>query len=312
MRFFLGTHEVCWLERVPASLFISRRRLAPRKRLPRALRAWALDSGGFSELSGHGAWTLDARQYAGEVRRFSQQIGRLEWAAVQDWMCEPAILRRTGLSIAEHQARTITSFEDLCSLAPELPWVPVLQGWRMADYLRHLEMYERRGHSLNRWPLVGIGTMCRRQSTEEATQILSRLAACGLRLHGFGVRIGALRRGAAEHLISADSLAWSLRARFTEPLPGCTHRNCANCERFALNWLRRVQREIHRSATEVGMRRACALGVRLGRPPGALPNLSKVLKLLQRGSSVRQVAALLDCSEWVARRALAACVKKGR
>lgn len=309
MRFFLRTHQVDWLERVPATLFISRRRLARRKRFPHALRPWALDSGGFTELSQQGAWTLDARQYAREVRRFSQAIGRSEWAAIQDWMCEPAILRKTGLSIAAHQDRTLASFEDLLTAAPELPWVPVLQGWQLADYLRHLEMYERRGHDLRQRPLVGIGTLCRRQSTGEALAILSRLAACGLRLHGFGLKVGAFRLGAAVHWVCADSLSWSLRARFSEPLPCCTHGTCANCERFALLWLRRIQREIHRSATQGGMQRARTLGVKLGRPQQDLPNLHRVLRLWRRGASVRAVAAELNCSEWTARRALSACAK---
>lgn len=132
MRFYLGTHQVGWLATLSASLFVSRRRLVTRKRLPRALRPWALDSGGFSELALASTWTLSAGEYVCEVRRYSSEIGRLEWAAIQDWMCEPGMLRRTGLSIAEHQVRTISSYEELLQLAPGLPWVPVLQGGRCA------------------------------------------------------------------------------------------------------------------------------------------------------------------------------------
>ena len=41
------------------------------------------------------------------------QIGRMDFAAVQDWMCEPEIVVKTGLSIAEHQRRTVA---NLCAL----------------------------------------------------------------------------------------------------------------------------------------------------------------------------------------------------
>lgn len=43
-------------------------------------------------------------------------------------MCEPIMLHKTGLSIAEHQARTLSYYEELLQLAPKLPWVLVLQG----------------------------------------------------------------------------------------------------------------------------------------------------------------------------------------
>lgn len=49
--FYLGTSEVRWLGQANVPLFISHRRLAPRKSFPRALTGWALDSGGFTELS---------------------------------------------------------------------------------------------------------------------------------------------------------------------------------------------------------------------------------------------------------------------
>ena len=37
-------------------------------------------------------------------------------------------------------------------------------------------------------------------------------------------------------LASADSMAWSFDARRTDPLPGHTHKSCANCLEYALRW----------------------------------------------------------------------------
>ena len=237
--FFLGTHQVVWLERLKVPLFISARRLRGRKHLPRARTLWALDSGGFKELELHGQWLLTARDYVALVRRCRTDVGRLQWAAIQDWMCEPHILGRTGLTVREHQLRTIHSYEALQDLAPEVPWLPVLQGWAQADYLRHLDLYASRGHDLAQLPLVGIGSVCRRQRTQEAADIVRSLAAEGLRLHAFGFKKQGLAK-VGQLLASSDSLAWSLDARLSPPLPGCPHFSCSSCPRFALRWRHRL------------------------------------------------------------------------
>jgi hypothetical protein len=217
-------------------LFVSRRRLIGRKSLPRAICDWALDSGGFTELE-RGGWGIGPADYVREVRRYRDEIGRLQWAPVQDWMCEPWMVASTGLTVEEHQRRTVISYLELMGLAPEVPWVPVLQGWEADDYLRCAEMYAAAGVDLERLAVVGLGSVCRRQHMREAERIVRRLAP--LRLHGFGVKTTGLARF-ADALVSSDSLAWSAGARRQPPLPGCPHRNCANCPRWALAWRQRI------------------------------------------------------------------------
>src|SRR5262245_55513912 len=138
MKFFLGTHKPNWLRDVSIPLFVSRRTLANWKTPPRARHQWALDSGGFSELSMYGEWRTPSDQYLSEVRRFREEVGNLEWAAIQDWMCEPFILAKTGKTVAEHQERTIDSYIRLKE-SMDFSWTPVLQGWSPADYWRHWE-----------------------------------------------------------------------------------------------------------------------------------------------------------------------------
>lgn len=243
--FYLGTHHPGWLGKTDMPLFVSRRRLAGRKTFPRAVQSWALDSGGFTELSMLGRWTVSPAQYAGEVRRFSEEIGNLRWAAIQDWMCEPWITAKTGLTVRDHQQRTIESYQELLNLAPDLPWVPVLQGWQPADYHRHVDAYRRAGFDLEKLPLVGIGSVCRRQHTGMVEELIEDLCGTGIRLHGFGFKIKGLLR--VSHLLtSSDSMAWSMAARMSDPLPGCTHRSCANCILFASKWYERVVRMIER------------------------------------------------------------------
>jgi len=253
--FYLGVHQPNWLATMDVPLFVSFTRLRDRDTLWEAKARWAMDSGGFSELKLRGTWTISPMQYASVVRRCVTEIGKLDWAAIQDWMCEPIIRERTGLSVVEHQCLTIRSLLDLRALAPELPWTPVVQGWSWPDYDRHVEMYARHGIDLTREPIVGVGSVCRRQDTLAAGAIFAALRGAGVeRLHGFGLKTSGLV-DSAPLLTSADSTAWSDQARRSDPLAGHKHGadgkgKCNNCPEYALWWRQQVLSKI-----DEGMRR---------------------------------------------------------
>jgi len=237
LAFYLGARQPHWLWRADFPLFVSHRQLARRRRALRpASCRWALDSGGFTELPLHGRWVTPAEDYAAAVAEYAARIGGLDFAAPQDWMCEPFMIARTGLSVTEHLHRTVDNYLTLRRLTPDLPIMPSVQGWRLADYLACLELYASAGVDLAALPRVGLGSVCRRQSTAEIAVIVIELARRGLRLHGFGVTTGGLHLYG--HLLtSADSMAWSYAARRAPALPGCTgHRNCANCLAYATRW----------------------------------------------------------------------------
>lgn len=204
----------------------------------------------------HGGWILPAPAYVALVRRFHDEIGGMVFAAPQDWMCEPVMLEKTGLNIAEHQRRSVASYVELRDLAPDLPFMPVLQGWTRSDYLRCWELFEAAGVDLAACPIVGVGTVCRRQHGAEAVAIFSALR--GLKLHGFGVKLKGLEN-AAHLLASADSMAWSAHARRQPTMCGSkTHRNCANCMTYALQW----QEKADRLATAPPQKQASLFGGR--------------------------------------------------
>lgn len=247
--FYLGTHQPGWLAKAGVPLFISHRRLAGYRRLPRARAGWALDSGGFSEMSMYGEWRTTPAAYVAAVERYDGQIGQLKWAAPQDWMCEPFMLAKTGLTVAEHQQRTVANFLDLrelwgqrqAAIPPDrrrpCPFIPVLQGWAIDDYWRCADLYDRSGVHLAEYLLVGLGSICRRQATGEIGLIVRSLGQT-LRLHGFGCKTAGLARY-GRWLASADSMAWSVAGRRA---PGCApgHRSEANCLPYALTWRDRV------------------------------------------------------------------------
>lgn len=273
-RFYLGTHHPHWLglpRFADVPLFISRNRLAPRKSFPQALGRWAMDSGGFTELKDHGRWRITAAEYVQQVRRITDGVGRMpDFIAPMDWMCEPWVIFGKNLhlppgnparfhgthtargttpdadhdlttAVRIHQRYTVDNLLELRTVAPDLPWMPVLQGWTLPDYQHCAALYAEAGVDLAAEPIVGLGSVCRRQATSEIAEIAGTFADAGLTLHGFGVKTQGLGDYGPD-LASADSMAWSYDARRHQPLPGheTRHKNCANCEDWALGWRQRV------------------------------------------------------------------------
>ncbi len=127
-------------------------------------------------------------------------------------MCEPFVIEKTGLDIETHQRLTVDNFLKLKSFNSEIHYIPVLQGYELDDYFKHFEMFEASGVDLRNEPIVGVGSVCRRQNTKEIEHLFKCLHAKGLKLHGFGVKTNGLKRY-SEYLESADSLAWSFTSR---------------------------------------------------------------------------------------------------
>lgn len=251
MKFYLGLHQPHWLASAGVLAFVSHLRLTERKKLPVAAHGWALDSGGFSVLQKWGYYPFTVREYAAAVLRYSEGVGKLEWAASMDWMCEAIVIAGgttprgiefagTGLSVKEHQSRTVRNYLELKSINPALPFAPVLQGFTSWEYDDCREMYEKAGVDLLKEPVVGLGSVCRRENTSEAEDIVLHLAKQGLRLHLFGFKLGGLER-VANACVSADSMAWSYGGRSVQcGYEGHTHKNAANCLPYGLAWREKV------------------------------------------------------------------------
>lgn len=247
LTYFLGTHQPSWLPKTKVPLFVSFNRLTRYKKLPKSLGTWALDSGAFSELFRHGKWRLAPAEYAEGVRKLDKQIGKLKWASIQDWLCTPAVLRQTGLSLKVHQRRTVENLYILRKIAPEIRWLPILQGWSSQSYLDHLGMYKAKGFDLRQEPLVGVGSIAVRQTSEILLDVLHRLHDDGLAIHAFGLSISGLMQ-VCRLIASSDSMVWSFTARRRQlKHQGCkeNHDVCNNCLAYALAWRRNLLSRIH-------------------------------------------------------------------
>jgi hypothetical protein len=230
MRFFVGLHMPNHAQHFNAA-FISVNRLRSRK-LAFAVGDWIMDSGAFTTIAKHGGYPHPVTEYADQIRRWRNN-GNLLAAVAQDYMCEPHMLERTGLTVAEHQRLTIERYDALIAADPGVYIMPVLQGYTVDEYLAHLAQYGER-IALGAW--VGVGSICKRNGNPRAIESVLhaiKRARPDLRLHGFGLKTTALSSPlVCELLYTADSMAWSYAARRDG-------RN-QNCWREAHAWTQRI------------------------------------------------------------------------
>lgn len=214
MRFFTGLHQPSDAQHFDAA-FVSVNRLRAR-RSHFAVNDWIMDSGAFTEISSHGRYRHAVSEYAAEIRRWVG-CGNLLAAVAQDYMCEPFIVAKTGLSVAEHQRLTIKRYDALLAENVGVYILPVLQGYAPAEYVGHVRMY---GDRLAHGQWVGVGSVCKRNIDPRAVAavlLAIKEERPDLRLHGFGVKKTALAHPVVRGLLeTADSMAWSYHARINK------------------------------------------------------------------------------------------------
>lgn len=234
MNFFVGLHQPSDARHFDMCL-ISVHRLNKRKSKFR-VRKWILDSGAFSIIAKHGKYIESVEAYAAQIRRWKNN-GQLLAAVTQDYMCEPMMLKKTGLTIPDHQRLTIERYDALVACNTGVYIMPVLQGYAPEDYVDHIDMY---GDRLAYGAWVGVGSICKRNASP--CLVMDVLWAIhiwrpDLQLHGFGLKITALSHGGIQSLLfTADSMSWSAEARWA--------RENANDWRNAMKFKRRIEKSM--------------------------------------------------------------------
>lgn len=220
VKFYVGLHQPADAQHFDLACISINRLRGRKKQVP--CGEVLVDSGAFTEISKHGCYRHSVTEYASELHRlYTNGVVQIAAAVAQDYMCEPFILAKTGLTIEEHQRLTVERYDALVAeltrlFAGEIPFhvMPVLQGFAPQDYVNHIRMY---GDRLKPGMWVGVGSVCKRQGDPRAiVRVLQTIAAerPDLLLHGFGVKITSLlHAGVRELLATADSMAWSFAAR---------------------------------------------------------------------------------------------------
>lgn len=211
--FYVGLHQPSDARHFDMSC-ISINRLRGRVK-PVECQEVLVDSGAFTEINLHGGYRHGVEEYASELRRLhSSGVVQIAAAVAQDYMCEPFMLAKTGLTTADHQRLTIERYDALLAEQLPFPIMPVLQGYSPREYQDHVRAY---GDRLTPDMWVGVGSVCKRNGTpERIVEVLSAIHAIrpDLRLHGFGIKQTSLMHpGVRDMLHSADSMAWSFAAR---------------------------------------------------------------------------------------------------
>jgi hypothetical protein len=173
-----------------------------------------IDSGGFFSSLKAGMYLTDNKHYLDYIQKVKP-----DFFALRDFPCEPELLKKHHRSVNDHIRMTVENHVALLDMLPEYSIdakpVPVLQGWRREDYLHCIDLFNEAGLMGD---YMAIGSVCRRTAVENIREVIVAVrdnVPAWVRLHGFGVKLTALRDLAIWNaLYSVDSGAWDFEARW--------------------------------------------------------------------------------------------------
>lgn len=184
-----------------------------------------LDSGGYSLMLEKGEHP-PASEYMAHVEEIEPSR-----YALQDYPCEPDILEEYGRTVEDHQqmsvdkARECLDYHETHGL--ESQPIPVMQGWEVNDYLRHVDQMRDAGCLTDS---VGIGSICRRGQDSEIREVILSVADAlpnGTDIHCFGVKNNILRYPQVRAVVSSvDSSAWYFRMYDDKPVDEPAWQTC--------------------------------------------------------------------------------------
>ncbi len=245
MKIYLGVWQVGHAKYIPQFMF-SLRRLKKRKSpVPFNNHDWVMDSGAFSEININGKYTFTPEEYLKYIELHQPRL-----FFNMDYMCEPFVLEKTGLTIRQHQEKTIENQIKITDLLKNYnikgEFAGCIQGWNIDDYLHHIDMLKSQGLITEK---MGVGSVCRRNSKKDIIEILQAVKQelPNTKLHGFGVKTDILKeRIIYDYLDSCDSMAWSFAGRRikNKSCAVCEYpnaKNCANCYHYMIKWYDRLK-----------------------------------------------------------------------
>lgn len=238
---------------------------------------WALDSAGFTAMM---LWKSKGKQagmagvFPWTYAQYVELVGLTSraWWSQPDMCTEPELansreeldFRINGTAtLLEGTLRVVYDWHNqmarqgwsegaIANMLP--PPVPVLQGWRVEDYQRSLDMmlqvWERWEPWLQKPALIGIGSVCRRSLSDPSFGLHAILAGLeamvpkGSKLHMFGVKGSALSQLKMLPFIgSADSMAYDFSARVKARTSGISN-SIEHRSEVMSNWMKKAASRI--------------------------------------------------------------------
>lgn len=233
----------------------------------------ALDSAGFTAML---QWKTKGKQagmagvYPWTYEQYVSLISELPraWWSQPDMCVEPQLASSTEelefringtATLLEGTMRVVYAWHDqmaregwsasaIHNVLP--PPVPVLQGWRVSDYQRSMDLlmqvWDRWEPWVDKPALIGIGSVCRRSLNDKEFGLHAILAGLeGMipkesRLHMFGVKGTALKElKMLPFIASADSMAYDFSARVSARTNGISNTIAHRSDQMS-SWMRKA------------------------------------------------------------------------
>lgn len=191
-----------------ASSWFKKRKVFMKWKFAPTVKRVFLDSGGFTFFKRWAEYPFSIETYV----EFANQVRNnhsLEVVAILDYPCEENTVRseRLGSNLQRIEA-TVENAVGCYEADSSLPWIPVIQGYTLPEYLHCWDLYRERGIKADYW---AIGSVCARKKVGGIRNILTSLKReTQKELHAFGLALIFIRDPQIWYsLFSSDSRAWS-------------------------------------------------------------------------------------------------------
>lgn len=171
-----------------------------------------VDCGGFGESMTEGYYSKSDIEYLEYIEKVNPSF-----FALRDYSCSPKVLREHEFTVNTQIDRTLVNHLTLLNLLETKQFnikskpIPVIQGWKVKDYLYCIELYEKYNLISD---YMAIGSI---KGNKQMKKIISAVKKeiPGIKLHGFGVTISDLKNKSIwDYLYSGDSGSWDFTARW--------------------------------------------------------------------------------------------------
>jgi len=187
--------------------------------IPESTKRLFLDSGGYSFFTRWGKYPFSIEEYVIFAQSIQDEYPLTE-VAIMDFPCEPNTNRSILKSNKERIDNTVQNALSCIDYDPNLPWVPVIQGYTLNEYLYCLDLYKDAKMYHDDFHLWAIGTLCARKKLDGIRSMVVNITdKINAPVHTFGMNYRFLKDPQIFFSIySSDSGAWSYNGRAHEKL----------------------------------------------------------------------------------------------
>ena len=175
--------------------------------IPDSVEQVILDSGGYSFFSSYPDYPFSIEDYVGLVNLIKDQSG-ITRVVTLDYPCEPDINRSRVSTNEERIQKTVSNAVECFQYDETIPWLPVIQGYTIDEYLYCVDLYKEVGITSDYW---AIGSICSRKGfPHKIRRIITTIAdIVPHKIHAFGLSLTYLYDPQIfNNIYSSDSAAW--------------------------------------------------------------------------------------------------------